>query len=57
MRVALWISAGLWVASWIGVYREIYHWHHLAPSLRLNPPPRRRGCRHRARVGSWWRSW
>src|SRR5215469_9829868 len=39
MRAATWISGIWWLLSWIGILLEIYYWHHMTPSLRLNPPP------------------
>jgi hypothetical protein len=37
-RAATWISGSIWLLSWIGIYLEIFYWHHMTPSLRLNPP-------------------
>ena len=28
----------VWAGSWYLMYREITHWHHVRPSLALNPP-------------------
>src|SRR5579884_2921588 len=39
LRAATWISGSLWLLSWIGIALEIFYWHHMTPSLRLNPPP------------------
>ena len=38
-RVAMWISGAFWLLSWCVVYLEIFRWHHMTTSLRLNPPP------------------
>ena len=38
-RRALWIAGALWVYSWAVVWLEIYRWHHMTRSFRLNPPP------------------
>ena len=34
-----WVSGILWVWSWYTMYLEIFHWRHVTPRLRLNPPP------------------
>src|SRR5215472_15678774 len=39
LRIATWISGSIWILSWIGIALEIFYWHHMTPSLRLNPPP------------------
>lgn len=39
VQSAMWISGILWILSWIGIALEIFYWHHMTPSLRLNPPP------------------
>jgi hypothetical protein len=39
LRIITWISGIIWILSWIGIYLEIFHWHHMTTSLRLNPPP------------------
>jgi len=39
LRIATWISGSIWILSWIGITLEIFYWHHMTPSLRLNPPP------------------
>jgi hypothetical protein len=39
LPLLLWISGSLWLLSWIGMAFEIFYWHHITPSLRLNPPP------------------
>jgi hypothetical protein len=31
-------AAAVWVGSWYLMYREITHWHHVRPSLALDPP-------------------
>ena len=38
MRVTTRIFAGLWLLSWFIIYLEIFRWHHMTPSLHLNPP-------------------
>lgn len=43
LRFALWLSAAVWLLSWLGIALEIYRWHHLTPSLHLNPPPQAPG--------------
>jgi len=39
LRIATRLSGVLWMLSWIGMYLEIFYWHHMTPSLRLNLPP------------------
>ncbi|GAA2277782.1 hypothetical protein GCM10010149_21570 [Nonomuraea roseoviolacea subsp. roseoviolacea] len=39
MRWAKRISLIAWLLSWFFLYREIFVWHHVTPSLRFNPPP------------------
>ena len=43
MRRMKWISGAVWILSWLALYREIFVWHHVTRSLRLNPPPAPRG--------------
>jgi hypothetical protein len=38
-QIALGLSGAIWLLSWIGMALEIFYWHHVTPSLRLNPPP------------------
>lgn len=38
IRKAMWITTGVWISSWFAIYLEIHRWHHMTPSLRLNPP-------------------
>lgn len=38
-HIILWLSGALWALSWIGMLLEIFHWHHLTPTLKLKPPP------------------
>lgn len=38
LLIATWISGIVWLLSWIGISLEIFYWHHMTPSLRLNPP-------------------
>lgn len=39
LRTARWVTLFLWLLSWFTIYLEIFHWHHMTTSLRLNPPP------------------
>lgn len=39
MRRLKLISGIAWILSWFFLYREIFVWHHVTPSLRFNPPP------------------
>jgi hypothetical protein len=39
VRIAMWVSGITWILSWIGIWLEIFYWHHMTPSLKLNPPP------------------
>lgn len=32
------ISGIAWIMSWFCLYLEIFHWHHVTRTLRLNPP-------------------
>ena len=38
MRRATWAAAAVWAGSWYLMYLEITRWHHVRPSLALNPP-------------------
>ena len=38
LRRVLWVSGIAWIASWFILSREIFHWHHVTKTLRLNPP-------------------
>lgn len=38
-RRAKGITGTIWLVSWFFLYREIYVWHHVTRSFRLNPPP------------------
>jgi hypothetical protein len=29
----------LWLLSWFVIFLEVFRWHHMTTSLRLNPPP------------------
>jgi hypothetical protein len=35
-KIALRVSAGLWILGWFALYLEIFRWHHVNPSLRLS---------------------
>lgn len=39
LRIAMWISGAFWLLSSFVIYLEIFHWHHMTTSFRLNPPP------------------
>jgi len=43
LRKAEVLTAVSWAVSWLFLYREIYVWQHVTPSLHLNPPPPRPG--------------
>lgn len=43
MRKAELVAAIFWAVSWFFLYREVYVWHHVTPSFRLNPPLPRPG--------------
>jgi hypothetical protein len=38
LRSAIWLTVLLWALGWFGLYLEIYRYHHVTPSLSLNPP-------------------
>lgn len=38
LRIAMWLTGGAWVLSWFIMGLEIFRWHHMTPSLHLNPP-------------------
>ena len=37
-RRVMWASGIWWIISWVFLGLEIFHWHHVTPKLRLNPP-------------------
>ena len=37
-RRVLWVSGIAWAVSWLCLGLEIFHWHHVTTTLRLNPP-------------------
>ena len=38
LRRVLWVSGIAWIVSWYLLGLEIFHWHHVTKTLRLNPP-------------------
>ena len=38
MRIAMWLTGAAWALSWFVISLEIFCWHHMTPSLNLNPP-------------------
>lgn len=36
--VLFWVSGTAWMVSWFCLGLEIFHWHHVTKTLRLNPP-------------------
>ena len=32
-----WLGCGVWAGSWYLMYLEVTRWHHVKPSLALNP--------------------
>jgi hypothetical protein len=38
VRRATWAAAAVWLGSWFLMYLEITRWHHVRPTLALNPP-------------------
>lgn len=39
LRLATQIVGALWLLSWFVIFLEVFRWHHMTTSLRLNPPP------------------
>jgi hypothetical protein len=37
-RRVMWVSGIAWIVSWSCLGLEIFHWHHVTKTLRLNPP-------------------
>ena len=37
-RRVMWVSAIAWIVSWSCLGLEIFYWHHVTKTLRLNPP-------------------
>ena len=37
-RRVMWVSGTAWIVSWSCLGLEIFHWHHVTKTLRLNPP-------------------
>jgi hypothetical protein len=37
-RRVLWVSGVVWTASWFCLGLEIFYWHHVTKTLRVNPP-------------------
>jgi tellurite resistance protein TehA-like permease len=46
-------SAIAWALCWFGLWLEIFRWHHVTRSLRLNPPPVPPGSGIHARPGGF----
>jgi hypothetical protein len=38
LRIVMWFTGAAWVLSWLVISLEIFRWHHMTPSLHLNPP-------------------
>jgi hypothetical protein len=38
LRRVIWVSGTAWIVSWTCLGLEIFHWHHVTKTLRLNPP-------------------
>lgn len=39
LRIGTWLTGAAWGLSWLVITLEIFRWHHMTPSLHLNPPP------------------
>jgi len=46
------ISGIVWIFSWYTICLEIFRWHHMTKSLRVNPPPPRPGTEIRSNAGA-----
>ena len=48
------LASGIaWILCWFGLYLEVFRWHHVTRSLRLNPPPAPPGTNVHAQPGGF----